>query len=201
MSDAEDFVHNWQYKTLEFDNLFLCRNWALTLTCMLWCLENQFWMMRSVFLLLSSACKNSQYLYLWLTYLSPCLERTDGNFSLQVCFWLWSDSYFFKPCVSCLYMCFSSGQCHLLEVMQQQARTFLWWFYSSLRPLLVQCHQVALLLQIRLPHGSKVYEILSSTIVCTMDFGTSQLQDLVLGKFCFDHFFYNLWFDIMLKQK
>lgn len=33
---------------------------------------------------------------LWLTYLSPCLERTDGNFSLQVCFRLWSDTKIFQ---------------------------------------------------------------------------------------------------------
>jgi hypothetical protein len=66
---------------------------------------------------------------------------------------------------------------------------------------LVQCHQVALLLQIQLPHGSKVYETVLSTIACTMSFGTSQLQDLVLGNFCFYHFFYNLRLDVMLKLK
>lgn len=70
---------------------------------------------------------------------------------------------------------FCSGQCHQSEVMQQLARTFLWWFSSFLRPLLAQCHQVALLLQILLPHGSEVYEIVSSTIVCTMEFGTTRL--------------------------
>jgi hypothetical protein len=44
-------------------------------------------------------------LYLWLTCLYPCLEWTDGNFSLQVCLLLWTDAYFFsKPCSSCLHM-------------------------------------------------------------------------------------------------
>ena len=58
------------------------------------------------FLLLSSACKNSQYLYLWLTYLSPSLEWTDGNFSLQVCFWLWYDLFFLSH-VFLAYVCAS----------------------------------------------------------------------------------------------
>lgn len=86
-------------------NLFLCRNWVLMLTCMLWCLENLFWMMRSVFCFFP-VHKNSQCLYLWLTYLSPSLEWTDGNFSLQVCFWLWYDLFFLSH-VFLAYVCAS----------------------------------------------------------------------------------------------
>jgi hypothetical protein len=90
MSDSEDVHRLIMHSSL---NLFLCRNWVLMLTCMLWCLENLFWMMRSVFNCLQFT---SQHLYLWLTCMYPCLERTDGNFSLQVCLWLWADAYFFK---------------------------------------------------------------------------------------------------------
>ena len=187
MSDAEDFVHNWQYKTLEFVSMQ-----ELGSDVNLYALVFGESVLNDAvcFLLLSSACKNSQYLYLWLTYLSPCLERTDGNFSLQVCFWLWYDLFFFKPCVSCLCMCFSSGQCHQSEVMQQSARTFLWWFSSSLKPLLVQCHQVALLLQIRLP--PKVYEIVSLTIVC-YEFWHFTAAIFSSGKFLFFTIFLTIY--------
>ena len=98
-----------------------------------------------LFLLVSSACKYSQYFLVPMTNLYV--------FLFGECRWQFLFTGLFlsmsllhnssKMCTSCLCPLFSSGQCHQSGVMQQEARTFLWWFYSSLRSLLVQCHQVS----------------------------------------------------------
>lgn len=102
--------------------------------------------------------------------------------------WLWADAYFFKTiCFLLTYILFfrtmSSVRSHAAggENLFMMILQFLETFVGSMSSgCTFASHSVA--------HGSKVYKILFSTIVCIWNMALHVLQDLVLGNFHFYHF-------------